>query len=380
MNPPKRTLCVAFVLAACSGAAACTAARAARERDAQTSGRPPVAVTVAPAAAATIVDAVDVVGSLAPKFSAAVKSEVTGVVSQVYVTDWVAVRKGTPLARLDTSETEAAIEALNATEAQARVMETRASREHDRAVQLEEYGLITAQALDDATTALEAARTATAAAQAQIRAARARLAKSFISAPMDGVVADRRVSVGDRVENMGGNDPMFRIVDNRVLDLTVTVPSSRLGDVRVGQTLSFATDAIAGRAFTGTVTFVNPAVDEASRSAKVVATVQNADGALRGGLFARGRIVVSERSGVLQVARESLLNWDVSGRGAELFVVTGDTAKKRQVRTGATTDGLVEIVDGLHAGERVVVRGAFALRPEDKVAVAGGDAGVRTGE
>ena len=49
---------------------------------------------------------------------------------------------------------------------------------------------------------------------------------------MDGVVALRGVNVGDRVENMGGNAPMFRIVDNRLLDLTVSVPSSRLAAVQ----------------------------------------------------------------------------------------------------------------------------------------------------
>ena len=68
---------------------------------------------------------------------------------------------------------------------------------------------------------------------------------------MDGVVALRGVSVGDRVENMGGNSPMFRIVDNRVLDLTVSVPSSRLASVRVGQTLEFTTETLPGRTFTG---------------------------------------------------------------------------------------------------------------------------------
>ena len=78
---------------------------------------------------------------------------------------------------------------------------------------------------------------------------------------MDGVVAFRGVNVGDRVENMGGNEPLFRIVDNRLLDLTVSVPSSRLADVRVGQAIEFSTDALPGRTFTGKVMFINPAID-----------------------------------------------------------------------------------------------------------------------
>ncbi len=256
-----------------------------------TATRPPVAVTVAPVVAAELQESVEVVGSLAPKFSADVKSEVTGTVTAVYVTEWVPVRKGDRLAHLDTSETEAGIEALKAMVAQAVVAESRAKREFERAQQLREFGLITPQNFDDAKSAVEAATAAVSAANAQVKTAESHLAKSFITSPMDGVVAFRGVSVGDRVENMGSGDPLFRIVDNRLLDLTVSVPSSRLSRVRVGQPLEFATDALPGRTFTGKVMFINPAIDAASRSAKVVAQVPNDAGLLRGGSFVKGRIV-----------------------------------------------------------------------------------------
>ncbi len=117
---------------------------------------------------------------------------------------------------------------------------------------------------------------------AQTRTAQARLAKSTIVAPISGVVAFRGVNVGDRVENMGSGEPLFRIVDNRLLDLTVSVPSSRLSDVKVGQAIEFTTDALPGRTFTGKVMFINPAIDAASRSAKVVVEVPNQDGAAEG--------------------------------------------------------------------------------------------------
>jgi len=337
--------------------------------------RPPVAVDVVHVAPSDVTDTIDVVGSLAPKFVADVKSEVTGIVAAVYVTEWVPVRKGTPLARLDTGETDAAIEALKAVAAQARVVETRARREHERALELQRYGLITPQALDEAAFALEAATAGTAAASAQVRTGEARLAKSFIRAPMDGVVALRRVSVGDRVENMGGGEPMFRIVDNRVLDMTVTVPASRAADVQVGQSLAFTTDTLSDAAFNGRVMFINPAVDEINRSVKVVATVSNLDGRLKGGAFVRGRIVTATRTGVLQVPREALVDWNVSARTAAVFVIVGDRVERRAVGTGAASEQRVEIVSGLAAGEPVVIRGGFALRPGDPVIVSGDDEG-----
>ena len=137
--------------------------------------------------------------------------------------------------------------------------------------------------------------------------AQARLAKSLLLAPMDGVVAFRGVNVGDRVENMGSSDPLFRVVDNRLLNLTVSVPSTRLAEVRVGQALEFSTDAVPGRTFTGRVMFINPSIDAASRSARVIAEVKNTDHTLRGGSFAKGRIVVASRPAVVQVPREALM-------------------------------------------------------------------------
>ena len=356
-------------------AAACSSVRAGEptrsEDRAMHEGRPPVAVSVAPVIVGSVTETVDVVGSLSPKYAADVKSEVSGTVAAVYVTEWVPVRAGARLAQLNTAENDAALDAIKAGEAQARVAETRARREYDRALQLKQYGLITPQAVDDARSALEASEATAAAAHAQLRTAEARLAKSFITSPMDGVIATRGVNVGDRVENMGSGAPMFRIVDNRLLDLTVSVPSVHLGVVRVGQPLAFTVDAIPGRTFTGTVMFINPAVDEASRAAKVVAEVRNAGDALKGGLFARGRIVVSNKADVLQVPRAALLNWNITGATAEVFVVRDGKVDKRPVRTGQVAGPAVTIFAGLVSGDQVVTRGGFALKAGDRVTVAG---------
>ena len=139
--------------------------------------------------------------------------------------------------------------------------------------------------------------------------------------------------------------------------------------VAVGQPLEFSSDSVPGRVFTGTVMFINPAIDEVSRSARVVAEVPNADGALKGGAFAKGHIVVSRRNGVLQVPREALLDWNLEARTANVFVIRDGKADRASVTTGAAGAGLVEIESGLQAGDRVVTRGGFALRPGDRVTV-----------
>ena len=332
------------------------------------SARPPVAVELAQAVLGDIEQTIEVVGSLAPKFAADLKSEFTAVVEEVYVTEWVKVKKGTPLAKLDTREGEAALEAARAALLQAQVAETRAVRELERADKLKEVGLVTVQNLDDARTAREAAAAATAAVKAQLQATETRLAKAVIRAPFDGIVANRGVNPGDRVENMGG-EPMFRVVDNRILELTVNVPSTSLASLRVGQPIEFTTDAIPGRTFRGQVMFINPTADPVSRSVKVVADVPNEAEELRGGLFAKGRILTGTRAAVLQIPRTSLLAWDVSRREGEVFVVSGEVVERRSVRTGAVAGEYVEVTEGIAAGESIVTRGAFNLRSGDRIVV-----------
>ncbi|HPC84013.1 MAG TPA: efflux RND transporter periplasmic adaptor subunit [Thermoanaerobaculaceae bacterium] len=351
------------VMLAAAGSWGCSA-----RTEGNAGARPAVAVEVATVAAADVEQAIEVVGSLAPKFAVDVKSEVTATVAEVLVTEWVAVRKGQVLARLDSREAEATLATARAHLAQALAGEQAAVRELERVEKLKAYGLATAQNLDDARTAREAAAAATEAARAGVRAAETHLSKTAIVSPMDGVVAYRGVSAGDRVESMGGG-PIFRLVDNRVLDLTVTVPSTRSAEVRVGQLLRFAVDAFPGRTFEGQVRFLNPAVDPASRTVSVTAEVRNEDGELRGGQFVKGRIVLGTRRGVLTVPRLALVTQDVAKGTGELFVTDGQGVERRTVQLGAGLDEAIEVVSGVAAGERVVTRGSFNVRPGDPIRI-----------
>ena len=337
MRPIVRTLLFISAGAALIAAAGCSGNGAAQPQEA---GRPPVAVAVTPVASADLVEGVDVVGSLAPKFSADVKSEVTGIVTEVYVTEWVPVKRG---------------RAAGAAR-QPRDRGGHRGAEGDRGAG---EGGRDARAAASSTgrsssssTASSRRRTSTrrrrpsrrprrrmSAARAQIKTAETRLAKSLIPSPMDGVVALRGVSVGDRVENMGGDAPLFRIVDNRVLDLTVSVPSSRIASVRVGQPLEFTTDALPGRTFTGKVTFINPAIDPASRSAKVDRRgAQPRRRSSRAASFAKGRIVRGDAAGRAAGAARGAPQ--LGRRAADGRGVRG--AGRPGARSGAVKTGSVE--------------------------------------
>ena len=416
--------------AGCSGKSSGEADKAAASSP---KGKPPVAVDVQKVGNIDFETAVDVVGTLAPKFETLVRAEIKSRVTEVYVTQWVPVAVGQPLSKSDTRDIDAALamarasveaaksqeeaakaqteiiraqkESLKAQEGAARaglseaeIALVRAERELARLKSLMESGLATRQSLDEASSVRDGASARVEAAKgqisalggqvlaadAQINAARAQISaassqsaaaaqeanrlettleKAVVRAPMNGIVAERFVNVGD----LPGDTPLFRIVDNRLMDLTVSVPMSAQAAIAKGQTLTFTTDALPNETFSGSVMFINPGVNQADRSIGVLVEVPNPNGLLKGGFFVKGRIVTGQTKGALAVPRSALLAQDVATRTAEVFVVASGTAKKRKVGFGATQGDLVEIREGLVAGETVITRGGFSAREGDQL-------------
>ncbi|MEW6077715.1 MAG: efflux RND transporter periplasmic adaptor subunit [Thermodesulfobacteriota bacterium] len=315
----------------------------------------PVAVEVSPVMVRDITEGINTVGTLSPKFQADVKSEYPGIVAQVYVTEWQQVRKGDPLARLDTREADILVR-------KAEVEGQKAEREYERMLKLNEAGLVTQQNLDDARTARDAM-------EEMVRHARTRLGKAEIVSPLDGVVALRMINVGDLVGEVGSPKIMFRIVDNRILDLTCTVPSIYLKDIRPGQAIDFRSDAFPGQTFPGVVDFINPVINEADRSIKVVALVNNENGLLKGGLFVNCFIKTAFRTGVMQVPKTALLKWDMAGRKADLFVARDGKARLCSIATGYAEQDRIEVTSGLDPSAQVILRGNFQLKDGDPIVI-----------
>ena len=90
---------------------------------------------------------------------------------------------------------------------------------------------------------------------------------------------------------------------------------------------------------------------------------------MKSGLFVTGRIKTGERKGVIKIPRAALLTWDVPGKKGEVFVVQGDVAKRRMVRTGVLTGDLVEVTEGVEPGNLVITRGGFNVKDGDNVNV-----------
>jgi RND family efflux transporter MFP subunit len=393
MNLIRANRVAPLLAAAALAAALCGCSKPAAPPEGAATAAAPVAVDTIAATPADLVDEIAVVGTLVPRTQAEIKSDLSGRIVEIMVGEWVHVRRGDPLARVDAQELDSQIRkagtvidlakanlaAANAGLAEARVGAERARREQARLAGLKESGLATQQALDEAATQQDAASARIRAAEAQVAAAAAQIAvaeedvrtlttrreKAIVRAPFDGTISERLAGVGQVVGEMQG--VLFRLVDNRLLDLTVIVPSAELAKVRPGQQLSFATDALPGRRFTGTVRRINPSASQTDRSVRVTAEIVNEPETLRGGLFVTGSIITGKREGVLQVPRAALGAWDREAGTATLFVVDGGVARRRPVTTGTVQGEYVEIAAGLRPGERVVTRGGFTLKDGDAV-------------
>lgn len=381
MNKCSRLVIISIIVC---GLTSCSRSEASRQ--AEQTGKPAVAVETAIAAPSDLTDSVEVTGALEPKFSVDVKTQISGLVKQVFVTEWVRVRKGQPLARIDVAETEtmvkraeAGVESARASQAQAQVSLNRAEREMDRSIKLKQAGLATQQSVDDAGTErdatsarLVASKAQLAAAREELRQARTRLSKGLVTSPINGVVALREINVGDLTSDAAASKPIFRIVDNRLLNLTVTVSSADSARIKTGQPLEFTVDSLPGKTFTGQVMYINPELSSADRSLKIIAEVANTLGQLKGGLFAKGRIVTGKKQAVLQVPRSAIDGLDLTAKKGSLFIIHNGVARRSAVVTGTANGERIEIVSGLKAGQRFVVRGGFNLKDGDKVVVTGG--------
>ena len=380
-----RSICTSALLAAFAAALAfaggCSCSGgAAGDGDTTIAGRAAVAVEAVAAAYAPMAEGIDIVGTLAAKHAAAIRSEAPGIVMEIYVDEWVPVAAGAALARLDTREADAAlqqakasVEAARAMVLQAQVGEQRAVRELARMQELKNYGLVTRQQYEDAMTAREAAQAMTAATRAQLRVAQEGLAqaqtyanKKIIRSPIAGVIAQRDVNVGSVVSDK----IMFRVVDNRMLDLTVSVPERSSAQLRPGQAIVFSSDALAGETFTATVKRVNPAVDARDRAVQVMAEINNGAGPLKDGMFVRGRIITGGGVPVLTIPRPALTAWELGARQGTVFVLNGETVRQATVVTGRSDGIVVEITSGLAAGDRVITGGNYQLQDGDRVTAA----------
>lgn len=300
-----------------------------------------VSVEAVEVARVAMPDEVSAVGNLKSNESVMLRPEIAGRIAQIGFRDGAAVAKGALLVRLDAATQRAELAQARANEALAR---TNAQRTED----LLRRHFVSQRARDEAGAAL-------AVAEAGSELLAARLRQTEIRAPFSGVVGIRNVSVGDYVKE--GAD-LINLEDISTLKLDFRLPDIYLSKVRVGQSLEVLSDALPDRRFSARVDAVDPLVDAQGRALMLRARLDNREGLLRPGMFARVRLVMAEREAIA-VPEEALMP---SADGQFVFVVRDGKAVSVAVSTGGRRDSQVEILSGLEPGEMVVTAGQVKLR------------------
>ncbi|WP_441277216.1 efflux RND transporter periplasmic adaptor subunit [Tardiphaga sp. 172_B4_N1_3] len=181
-----------------------------------------------------------------------------------------------------------------------------------------------------------------------------------VRAPISGRVVERKVEIGTAVGRDSQSPELFVLVDLSKVWVEMTVSSNDLANVREGQSvrISVAGDAAVG---TAKVRFVNPVLDKETRSARVVAELDNADRTWRPGAFVTAAIAVDEREVPVVIPITAIQT--VAGRKA-VFVRTADGFRKRDVVLGQRDGTSIEATSGLKAGERIASSNTFSLKAE----------------
>lgn len=181
------------------------------------------------------------------------------------------------------------------------------------------------------------------------------LADSDIISPLSGVVKEKTASRGEYLQP---GKPVVTIVQINPLRLRLEVPETFAASIAKGQVVTLKVDSFAGREFKGVIKRINPSMDEKSRSLLAEAEVANPNALLRPGMFARSQIVSNSKTMALMVPEKAV----VSLAGVtKIFVLEGNVAVERIVKLGARDGSLVEILEGVKAGERVITSNAEQL-------------------
>ncbi|ANO50483.1 efflux RND transporter periplasmic adaptor subunit [Woeseia oceani] len=303
------------------------------------------AVIVAPVVSGEFADQVEALGTTRANESVVITADRSEKVMAIHFDDGQAVKKGDLLLTLDKRQEEAQLRA-----SQAVTDETRNS--YNRA-----QGLSGTSALPRATLQERAAQLAQA--QAVTDSLQASLTSYEITAPFDGILGLRQVSVGTLVQP---GDQITTIDDLSQIKIDFDVPSVFLATLKPGLPIRGTIEAFGDRQFEGVVTTVNSRIDPITRTVIVRAIIPNPDNILKPGLLMSITLYKNPRQTLL-VPEEALIK---RADRNYVYVIEQDQgqtiARQRSIELGARKPGIIEVLSGLEEGDKVVVQGIIKLR------------------
>jgi len=304
---------------------------------------------------------IDQVGTLEANETVMVKSEAQGKIKKIVFEEGRQVTEGELLVKLDDAKIKAEIESIKSRIVQYRAELVNTKKNVLRNEDLLKDGVINQKPYDDIITKHDVGKALLSEAQANLLLAQEQLKDTSITSPFKGFASERFVSVGDFI---GVGDAIIRIVQTDPLKLAFRIPEKYAPSITTGKQVAVTVDAYPGETFSGTIYFVSPDIDTATRTLLVKATVPNRDNYLSPGMFAHITVTVALHPDALVVPWDALV---VKEDETYVFRVAAGKAQKVPVKVLLVFDGKAEVEGDLSPETSVVREGKFSIRDGDTV-------------
>ncbi len=298
---------------------------------------PPMPVDVDTARIRPITDAVRATGRIEAMQAVQLRSDEQGRITSLLFHEGQYVQKGAALVKIDDAMLRAQAERADADRdlAQQQLARVRRLREQNAAPPAD----------------LERAEAAARTANAALSLLQLQIARTVVRAPFSGAVGQRFVSVGDYVTNA---TPLLTLQSVDPQRAVIEVPERHAVSLRQGQTVEFTVAAEPQRKFTARVDFIDPVVDSTNRTITVKGLAPNSGKILKPGMFIEARLATSVRANAVVIPEDAVQPLRTANIA---WVVDKGKASRRVVQLGVRSQGFVEVLSGVKAGEIVVVGG-----------------------
>jgi RND family efflux transporter MFP subunit len=323
-----------------------------------------------------IPDATEYLSILKSRHSATINPQVEGQITKIFVKSGDRVAAGAPLLQIDPLKQEATVSSQEASRLAQEANLRYAKVQLDREKKLFEAGVVAKQELDNAQTNYDAALAQLRSLEQQVTQQQVQLHYYTVAAPMNGIVGDVPVRVGDRV----AVTTLLTTVDEPgAVEAYIYVPADRARDLKMGVPVHLIDTA--GRDLANSrITFISPQVDTETQTVLAKATVENASGSLRIAQQVRAQVVWGAHEGtVIPVLAVTRINGEFF---AFLAVKEGNgvVARQKLLKVGDTVGNDYAVLDGIKPGDHIIVSGLQFLRDGAPVMeeVWGGDGGEKS--
>lgn len=306
-------------------------------------GMPPMPVEAQPVTVGEVVHSAETVGNLLGYEAVVLRPQIQGKVEKILFEEGQPVTSGQPMVQLDDDQYKAELD------------EAVANRDLSDANYRRTQELIKRKVASD--TDRDKAYAELQANKARVALKKEALSKAVLVAPFEGIAGLRAVSVGDVVTP---GQALVEVVDVDPIKVDFRVPEKYIGEVQSGQPISISVDAFPGEKFLGEVYAVAPLIDSNGRNLQMRATVPNADGRLRPGMFARVALTLKKFENAISVPEEAIVPM---GDKQLVYRIKDGKAEMVPVKLGIRHQALVQVVQGLEPGDVVITAGQIKVRP-----------------